>query len=198
MISTYDLEKRVYEFFDAIFYGDQVQFGFSSASSACFFSTKLTNAPRVAASSILFYTIKEVTSFGNTFSDYSEIDRFDGKEKVYTWRKVPVEVCIMSKVKGAAKTAMSYIIALQPTTRHDKACYDTGDFDLALHEIDTNMRDLSFLENGAWNERIDADFTFNYKDTIILGDNQPFIEAPSSVYLTKDKIDFDIDLKGGK
>jgi len=177
-------------------YGDQVNFGFSSASSACYFSTKQTNFPRIAASTIMFYTVKPPVSFGNVFSDYSMIDRNDGKEKIFTWRKVPVEISILTKIKGAAKGALSYMSALQSTTRHYEASYNTGTFDLPLHNLDMNTaRDLTFLENGAWNERIDADLYFNYKDEIVLGQTQGFIGVPSSVEDTHNRVDFDIYLK---
>jgi hypothetical protein len=197
LISVYDIERRVFDYFDVIFDGNQTLFGFGSAASTCFFTDRQTNAPRIAASTLLFYRVEPPVSLGNFNSDHPYINRTTGIEQIDFHRQVHVVVNVLSKIKGAAKGAFEYISLLNQTTRHYEACYNTGEFDLPVHNIDQNARDLTFLENAAWNERIEADFYFNYTDTIILNQPQSLIRAASAPEVVKDKVDFDIELKTG-
>jgi hypothetical protein len=198
MIGVYDIEERIYGYFDTIFGSEKSWFRFNTASSACFLVDRETDAPRPAASTLLFYRVDSVSPMGNTISiDDVVVDRATKEESVSTWRKIHVIVNILSKYKGDAKDALNFILAANQTTRGYNASYITTGatgFEMPLYYIDPNFRDLTGLENTAWTERVEADFYFNYKDSITFGE-QGLITAPSSVYLTKDKVDFDIELK---
>jgi hypothetical protein len=195
MITVYDIESRVYDYFDVLFNSNQTLFGFSSAASASFFVNNQTNAPRIAASTLLYYQVHEPYSLGNAFSDHAYINHQTGIEQIDYHKQVHVTVNVLSKLKGMAKSSLVYLSALNQSTRHYEASYNKGDFDLPLHNIDQNMIDLTYLENAAWAERIQADFYFNYTDTIVLGEVQPRIYAASSVEAVKDKVDIDINFK---
>jgi hypothetical protein len=192
-ISVYQLEERIFDYFDTIFGSQKSLFGFADAASACFFVDRQTNAPRIAACSLLFYRVGTPETLGNSYSDYNYLNRTTGIESIDFHRQVHVTVNVLSKQKGSAKGALSFLQLMNQTSRHYEASYNTGDFDLPLHRIDPNMRDLSFLENASWDERVEADFYFNYTDVVSLSDVQSMVRAPSSVYATKDKVDFTID-----
>jgi hypothetical protein len=194
LITVYDLEARIYDYFDVLFAGNQSEFGFATSSSACFFTTNQTNAPRDAKDTLLYYRVDPSHSMGNIYSDFSYINRTTGIETIKYNKEVKVTVNVLSKQKGMAKSALMYLATIQQTERHNKACYDTGSFDLAVKNIDTNIRDLTYLENAAWAERAEVDYYFNYKDTIVFSEVHPLVIAPSSVEVTKDKVDFDIIL----
>lgn len=199
MIGIFDIEERIYDYFDTIFGSEKSWFKFNTSASSCFLVDRETDTPRPPASTILFYRVDSVEPMGNTISiDDVIIDRTTRQESVETWRRVHVIVNILSKYKGDAKDALNFILASNQTTRGYSACYTgtgvTSTFEMPLYYIDPNFRDLTDLENRAWTERVEADFFFNYKDTITF-DNQPLIEAPSSVYLTKTKVDYIVELK---
>lgn len=196
MITVYELESRVFGFFDKIFSGDQVSFGLSNSSCAAFIVDRQTEAPRTFNESILYYRVNDVSPIGNYISvDEVKINPSTGLEYIETLRKVHVVVNILSKSKGMAKTAMNFIIAANQTSRKLDACYsDDFDFELPLYNIDRNIRDLTELENKAWTERVEADFYFNYKDVIDF-DTQPLINTPSSVEDVSNIVHFEIDLK---
>lgn len=195
MITNYQLEERVFEYFDAIFNGSQTQFGFNSNSEHSFIVDRQSNSPRPAVSTVLYFRVDPPVSLGNQLSDYAYINRSTGLEQIDYHRQVRVTVNILSKLKGMSKSAMLYLQALNQTSRHYEACYNTGDFNLACNSIENNFRDLSSIENSTWTERVEADLYFNYKDVIILTEPNSLIIAPSTVSLTKDKVDFDIELK---
>ena len=195
MKSTYQLEERVYSYMDTLFAGDQAAFGFNSSASACFFVDRQTGAPRLAASTLMYYRVGTPESVGNSFSDRPYFDRSTGIEKIDIHRQVKVTLNVLSTLKGCAKDTLSYLQLINQSTRRYDAAYNTGDFDFALSRIDRNARDLSSLETSTWVERIEAYVYFNYTDTITLNQPLSLIEAPSSVSATKDKIDFDIEFK---
>lgn len=194
MITHYQLEERVFEYFEAIFKGNQILFGFKNAASASFFVDRQTNAPRIAGSSLLYFRVDQPMSLGNQLSDHPYFNRQTGLEQIDYHKQIHVTVNVLSKLKGMAKSTLIFLQGANQSSRHYDACYDTGDFNLACHNIDQNFRDLSSLENASWTERVEADLYFNYKDVIILSDPGSLIMAPSSVYLTKNKVDFEIDL----
>lgn len=193
MITVTDIEARVFDYLDVIFGDNKTLFGFNQAASACFFVDRQTNAPRLAASTLLYYRVDTPQSKGNLYGDRPYINRNTGAESIDIHREVHVTLNVLSKLKGHAKGALSFLELVNQSQRNYEAAYNTGDFDLALHRIDPNMRDLSFLENAAWAERAECDIYFNYVDTISLSDSGSMVRAPSSVYATKDKVEFSID-----
>jgi hypothetical protein len=198
MITNTQLEQRVYHFFDTIFSTDKTQFGFPSAASASYIVDKQSNAPRLGASTLLYYRLDSPEPLGSAgVSDYAKINRSTHIESVDTWRKVHCTVNVISKIKGAAKSAMNFFLAANQTTRHYDASYGHNQaFVMPLHKIETPFRDLTALENENWAyvERIEADLHFNYLDNIVFN-TQPMILAPSSVEDTTNHVDFDIILK---
>lgn len=195
MISVHTIEERLFDFFDTVFGSEKTLFGFPSAASSSYLVDRQTTAPRVSASSLLYYRVENITMLGNAVSgDRSYIDRTTGHEFIDIWRQAHVVVNVLTKRKGDAIGAMNFISAANQSTRHYEACYNTGSFDLALHNVNRDFRNLTALENQAWTERVEADFYFNYKDTIELTETNEFIGVPSTVYATKDKVNFEIDL----
>lgn len=193
MISVFDIEERVFEYLDKLYSGDQVQFGFGLAASTCFFVDRQTNAPRLAASTLLYYRVSNPEKIGNLFSGRPYINRETGLESIDINKRVKVTLNYLSILKGCAKDAFNFLDAVNQTTRHYEAAYNTGDFDFPLYDMG-NPIDLSEIETAKWVERIQVDTYFNYTDTISLGETQSLIEAPSSVAATKDKIQFEIDM----
>lgn len=195
MISEFVIEERVFEYLERLYNGDQSMFGFRDAASACFFTDRQTNAPRLAASTLMYYRVSPPEPLGNLNSDRAYIDRSDGIEKIDIHRSVKATLNILSTLKGAAKDTLSYLELINQSSRHYEAAYNTGDFGFPLYKIDRNARDLSAIETGKWVERVEVDVYFNFTDTITLPEPQSLIYAPSSIAATKDKIDFDIELK---
>lgn len=199
MISIKDIEKRIYNYFDTLMLSDGVLFGFSAAS-ASYMVDHQSNAVRPAASTVLLYRIEHNRPVGNQIaSDRSVVDRTSGQEQMYIWRDLHVIVNILSKIKGAAKGAMSYLMMLNQSSRHYEAAYNapSATFDLPCYNIDNNIRDLTALENENWGyvERIESDWYFNYSDIIKLAPTGYLVYAPSSVYDTPQVVEFDIELK---
>lgn len=194
MIGVFDIEERVFEYLEALYNGGQTAFGFFSAASACFFTDKQTNAPRVAASTLLYYHVDSPETLGNLFSDRPYMDRNTGIEKVALHRRVRVTINILSSIKGAAKDATTFLEIMNNSSRHYEAAYNTGDFDFPLYEFG-RPRDLSAIETAKWVERIETDVYFNYTDEISFTQPQSLIYAPSSISNTKDKIDVSIEFK---
>lgn len=197
MISAFQIEARLYDYFNTIFGSNATAFGFSASASASFIVGRYYDTVRPAVSTVLVYDVNNITTLGNTQSvDSVSINRTTGNETVDMLRRADVTVNIISKFKGSAKDAMSFLIASNQTTRGYEACYPSlsaSSFDIALSNI-TEIKDLSEIENGMWTERIEAEFNFNFADTLSFG-VQGLITAPSSVDLTKTKIDFDIEVK---
>ena len=194
MIRVTDLQERVFDFLDKIFLGDRTTFYFDSDINECYITGKQTDAPRPAATSLIFYNLNPAESFGSLVgSDTPKIDRHTGLESIDIWRSVKVNLSIVSKVKGAAKDAMDFMISVAQTSRGNRACYSATGFNFALYNMDRPI-DLTELENRAWNERVDASLYFNYLDTISL-ENRFMISAPSAVELTKDKIQYTLEPK---
>jgi hypothetical protein len=203
MIKTLDLEQRIFDYFNSLMAGDQTNFGFSSNPNLCYVAERGTDTPRPNEETLLYYRVDSVTPFGNAnMVDDVIIDRTTKIERVEVWRRVHVIVNILSKGKGKAKDALSYLVAVNQTTRGEYASYGvtgtypsvTGTIEFPVYYIDPNFRDLTELENRSWSERVEADFHFNYKDVIAF-EEQNLIVAPSSVYLTKTKVDFNTELK---
>jgi len=194
LISNFDIEERVFEYLDALYNGNQGQFGFGEAASSCFFVDRQTNAPRLAASTLLYYRCDSPETVGNAFSDRPYINRTTGIEQVDIHRRVRVTLNILSTMKGKAKDATNYLELINQSTRHYQAAYNTGDFDFPLYNFGRS-RDLSAIETSKWVERIETEVYFNYTDTITLSSPQSLITAPSSIAATKDKIDVAINME---
>lgn len=194
MISAFDIEERVYEYLNALYNGNQGQFGFGEAASSCFFVDRQTNAPRLAASTLLYYRVDSPEKVGNAFGDRPYIDRTTGIEKIDIHKRVRVTVNILSKVKSKAKDAMTYLEVINQSSRHYEAAYNTGDFYFPMYDFG-RPRDLTAIETSTWVERIETDVYFNYVDTITLSTPHSLITAPSTVAATKDKIDVAVNMK---
>jgi len=197
MISSFKLEERLFDYFDTVFGTSASAFLFSNSASANYIVGRYYDAPRPAASTLLVYDLLSVKPLGNTQSvDTVTIDRYTREESVDILRQIEVGVNIISKYKGYAKDALSFLIASNQTTRGAEACYpniSASSFDIALMNID-GIKDLTELENSMWTDRVEANFIFNFADTLTFG-TQNLIVAPSGVELTKTKVDFDIELK---
>jgi hypothetical protein len=194
MISVFDLEERVFEYLEKMFDGDQTQFGFGSAASSCFFVDRQTNAPRLAASTLMYYRVNAPEKVGNVFSDRPYINPTTGIESVDIHRRVRVTLNVLSTMKGRAKDALSYLEMANQSTRHYEAAYNTGNFNFPMYDFGKPIN-LSLIETGTWVERIENDVFFNYTDTISFTSPHSLITAPSSIAATKDKIDVAINMK---
>jgi hypothetical protein len=197
MISSYQLEERLFDYFDGIYGTSASAFYFTNAASSNYMVGRYYDAVRPAASTLLIYDVNSLEPLGNTQSvDTVKIDRVTKVESVEILRKFAVSVNIISKFKGKAKDALSFLIASNQTTRGAEACYpniSASSFDIALMNID-GIKDLTEIENSMWTDRVEANFIFNFADTLTFG-TQNLIVAPSGVELTKTKVDFDIELK---
>lgn len=196
MISSYQLENRVYDFFDTIYQDDKSIFLFDNSASGSFIVGRYYDTPRPSASTILVFDLKSIMPLGSSLSsDEVVLDRVTREEYINMIRQANVTVNIISKYKGCAKDAMSFLLAGLQTTRGNEASYPSmsaSSFDISCVNV-TDIKDLSEVENSMWTERVEAEFYFQFKDRLSFG-SQSFIDAPSSVYLTKNKIDYDIDM----
>jgi hypothetical protein len=195
MVTNSQIEERLFDYFNDVFGAERALFGFSDDENEAYIVDRQTDSPRPAASTVLFYRVESVAPIGGMItSDEVLIDRTGSRtEYIERQRKVHVITNILSKYKGLAKDAINFFIAASQTSRGYNSSY-TGTFEFPLHNIANDLRDLTNLENDAWTERVEADLYFNFKDRIDL-DVQNMIVAPSSVELTRTKVNYDIELK---
>lgn len=198
MIDIEDIHRRLFGYFDRVFGDERTLFNFNISPSACYMIDRQTDSPRPAVKTLLEYRVESNEPWGNGVSTDSPTFDLDTKEeKINVRRKLHVVCNVLSKKKGDAKDALNFFIAANQSSRHQDAAYsDDFDFNLPMHRIDLPYRDLSVLENQAWTERVEADLHFNYMDTIEFG-VQYSIPAPSTIFDTKDIIQYELETKEG-
>jgi len=195
MISNEQLETRIFDYLNTIIGNNATNYGFSTVEGERYLIDRQTNAPRVNDGTVIYYRVENNNNRGlNRGSTRNVLDPETDKEYIELWKDVHVIVNILSQTKGQAKDATTFLMAVVNSERDYKASYGILPFDLILYKISKEVRNLTDLETNAWQERIEFDMYFNYRDIVDLDDvqwiNQPTI--PSDV---PDNIDWETTLK---
>lgn len=193
MITSENLAKRIFQFFNTLYGAERTNYGFSSNANLAFIQDEQNNAVRPAVETVLFYRLSPPQKIGNKIvSDLQVYNRETLKEEIITMRKFALTVNFLSKKKGNAKDAYDAFLAYIQSTRCQTACYALP-FPLVLVNSE-NPQDLTALEEGAWAERIEVILYFNYNDKFIVGDIQ-FTQEPEAVEDVKEIVQFTVNLK---
>lgn len=193
MITAQQLSQRVFDFFNALYGEERVNYGLSENVENAYLQDQQNDDQRPIVETALFYRISPTVKIGNRLvSDVQNYNRATGKEEIITMQKFTLTVNFLTKKKGRAKDAYNALLSYIQSTRCQKACYGLP-FPLVLVNL-SEPRNLTDLEQGAWVERIEVDLFFNYNDKFVVGDIQ-FTQEPNSVEDVKDIVEFTVNLK---
>lgn len=195
MISQAQLRSRLFKYFNIIYGADATTFGFATDENQRFLVDRQTNAPRIDDNTVLYFRIEENKPFGlGRGSARSRRDAITNREYVDVWKEVHVVVNVLSQSKGLAKDSVNFLLAAVNSERDYRASQEVLPFDLILHRISNDFRNLTDLETEAWQERIEFDMYFNYQDTIDL-DAAEFLTQPTEATDVPSIIEWETTLK---
>lgn len=197
MISTAELEKRIFDYFNTLFGANALAFGFNANVGERFICENQTNAPRPSADTIAYFRIEYNRPMGiASGSSHSKIDRTTGLESVEVWRDVQVVFNVLSAKRGLAKDTMNFLYASVNSERDRVASLEVLPFDLLLYRIGDD-RNLTALETENWQERVEVDMWFNYTDLVDI-DSVQFLTQPVVPEDVPNIIEWDTKIKVGK
>jgi hypothetical protein len=201
MITTQNLSKRIFQFFDSLFLTNKTSFGFSSVSTQAFiegdwnqrFRPNEDQALHNSISSLLFYHIDQEMMGTGIQSVTIKYDPLTRNEILESIQDLEVTVDILSK-SYHAKDAIKFLDFAMQSERKQDACYGTSyDFDLILYKV-SNEINLTALEKGAWAERMQKKLYFKYIDTFTF-DEVKTLQKPTSIETVKDIYQYTLNVK---
>jgi len=196
-----DIEKDLFKFFNGLFAADRKTFGFfydesnPTKAGECYVIQRQNQAIRPADKTMLYYRIDNYEDWGNRKAGTGHYYNGKGKEVITQLKTFECVVNIYSKERGMAYDASNFLVAMAESTRYDDLT-NYGTIFLRLKDVG-EPKDLTYLENSTWVERIETRFVFNFVNEVENSDVQYSVHKPSTLGDVVNSVDYTNTIKEG-
>lgn len=196
-----DIEKDLFKFFDGLFGADRKAFGFfydeafPANSGECYVIQRQNQAIRPADKTLLYFRMDNYEDWGNKRTGTGHYYTQNRKEVITQLKTFECVVNIYSKERGMAYDASNFLVAMAQSQRYaDLINY--GKIFLHLKSV-SEPKDLTYLENSTWVERIETRFVFNFVNEVENNDTQYSVHRPSTLDDVVNSVDYTNTTKEG-